>query len=340
MKWIAPAKDDDIVISTRIRLARNINHIVFPGALDARVSVDVVNTVFSALSNSDFRAQRISGMTTQQRYALMEQHMISPDMTKNENGGVVISDDQHICVMVNEEDHLRIQTIYPGDQLDLALDSAMRVDDLLNERLEYAFDPRLGYLTACPTNVGTGLRASAMLHLPAMSITSQIQPIITAMGKVGLTVRGIYGEGTEASAAIYQISNQVTLGVSEKELTQKIQAMAQQVIHSERTEREKILSNNRVFAEDKIFRALGTLKYARSITTIEAFELLSHLKIGAAAGLINGLEQCDLNRLMIEIQPSVLQQTNNSNLAEEQRDEVRASVIRDALAGASVSGNN
>ena len=245
--------------------------------------------------------------------------------------GVAFGPSEIIAVMVNEEDHLRSQVILSGFELDQAWDRMERVDETLEQELDFAFSPQFGYLTACPTNVGTGMRASVMLHLPALMMTKQIEKVFQAVTKINLAVRGLYGEGTQASGDFYQISNQVTLGVSEASVIDNIKRVVPRIIQYERNVREHLLSDDRLALEDKVFRARGVLTNARSITSEETMDLLSAYRLGVNAGLIDDLPVEAVNELFVVTQPGHLQKMEGRELDPAERDRIRARFVREKL---------
>lgn len=330
--------ESDIVISSRIRMARNIEGIPFPHYLNEDLANEVIHKVYEGVTlgndslKKDFKLMNINTLDDIQRLNYIEKHLISPDLARNtKTGSMLINSDETISIMINEEDHIRIQCLLPGLQLDKALDIADKIDDLLEEKINYAFDEELGYLTACPTNIGTGIRASVMIHLPALSLTGYIQAVLRAAGQIGLAVRGIYGEGTEFIGNLYQISNQVTLGLTEGEIIGNLHDVTMQIIEKERTARKNLLEARKVDLEDKIFRSYGILSNARKITGNEAMQLISDVKLGVHLGLIDKVKVEKLNQLITMIQPGYLQKYYGQQLSPVDRDIKRAELIRNTL---------
>ncbi len=330
--------DTDIVISSRIRMARNIADIPFPHHLSETSAKEVTTKVYNSIisGNSclreEFILKAMKDLDEIERLNYIEKHLISPDLAKNIiSGNMLINKEETISILINEEDHIRIQCLLPDLQLDKALDTANKIDDLLEENIDYAFDEKLGYLTACPTNVGTGIRASVMLHLPALKLTSHINAILRAAGQIGLAVRGIYGEGTEFTGNIYQISNQVTLGVREDEIIGNLYEVTRQIIKKENAARERIFTNQKIDLEDKLFRSYGILKNARKITANEAMQLISDVKLGANMGIIKEVNIEKLNCLTPMLQAGFLQKHYKTKLSANERDIRRAELIRDTL---------
>ncbi|MHB0884681.1 MAG: protein arginine kinase [Bacillota bacterium] len=329
----------DIVISSRIRLARNLSSAPFPHVLRAEGAEDVVRrieTAFKALRAEgrlkDHTFVRVDQLPPLNRQVLVEKHLISPQHAQEDKPTALITDPQQtVSVMVNEEDHLRIQCLLPGLQLEKAWAMANAVDDALEERLDFAFGERLGYLTACPTNVGTGLRASVMLHLPALILTNQAARVGHAVVKLGLAIRGLYGEGTEALGNMFQVSNQVTLGQTEEEIIDNLHGVTEQLVSNEMNARKFLMSENRSQIEDRVNRAYGILANARIMSSQEAMQLFSDLRLGADLDLLRLNRKKTLNELMVVTRPAYLQQLAGGELEPLQRDIRRASLIRETL---------
>lgn len=336
MIWYKQKNDDDIVVSTRIRLARNILKYPFPNRMTIEqknmATKEIEDTILnsnSTLSN-EFITYHINEMSDVDKQVLLEKHLISPDLLKKNDSAVMISKDDSMSIMIMEEDHLRLQIILGGYCLDEAYETANRVDDVIDEHLKYAFDKDFGYLTSCPTNTGTGLRASVMMHLPALTMTDNIQRIISSAGKLGIEVRGLYGEGSVAYGSLYQISNRVTLGISEREIIENVKNIVTQIRELERDARNKILENNREYLEDKFYRAYATLKFARIITSNEAKSLISDVIMGKNMGILNDINE-NLIELMILVEPASVENMAKMRLSPQQRDYERAKLIREKL---------
>lgn len=329
--------DSDIVISSRIRLARNVRQYTFPiRATNAELQqlVEKFNLEFAGKSYGEdyqFELIKMNDLNQLARQVLIEKHLISPHLAKNEHGAVLLSENEAVSIMINEEDHIRIQCLFPGFQLGEALRVASALDDWIEEKIEYAFDEKRGYLTSCPTNVGTGLRASVMMHLPALVLTHQMNRIIPAINQLGLVVRGIYGEGSEAQGNLFQISNQITLGKSEQDIVEDLRGVVMQLIQQERSARERLLQHSKLGLEDRVFRSYGTLAYSRIIDSKEASQCLSDVRMGIDLGLIPNGSRCILNELMVLTQPGFLQQYAGEQLNPHERDIRRASLIRARL---------
>lgn len=330
--------ESDVVLSSRIRLARNFKQYPFPSRMNkedrAKVLEEVKNAIFS---NNGTMAKKflfvdIHEMTPFDRLVLMEKHLISPDFVSGqEDSGVIISKDEKVSIMINEEDHIRIQCLSAGMQLESAWKMGNKVDSILEEKIDFAFNDKYGYLTCCPTNIGTGIRASAMLHLPALIMTGYIKGILEACGKLGIAVRGIYGENTEASGNMFQISNQITLGQSEEEIINNIKNITFQIIEQERMLRDELYKQNPHRFEDKVCRSLGVFSNARIMSSEESLKLLSDVRLGVDMGIIKNINIEDLNNIMLIIQPGNLQKKAGKPLDPNERDIKRAEFIREKL---------
>ena len=326
------APEDDIAVSTRIRLARNLSGLPFPARMTPEqrreLNLKVKNAVLQ--SNTPFAKSLkyidMADVPQTEIAAMVERHIISPEFAEeNADRAIIISADESISIMIGEEDHVRIQVILGGLQLEKAYETAEQLDSLLYNELHFAFDRSLGFLTECPTNLGTGLRASVMLHLPVTESNGEISSIAETVGKIGFTVRGMYGEGTKASASMYQVSNQITLGISEKNAIDNLKIITAQLIDKERKARNGL---NKIKLEDMCFRALGTLQNSRILSSKEMMDLLSRIKLGISMGII----KTDVLpiKLFIEGQPNMLMK-KYGQLEPEERDIYRAAFIRDAL---------
>lgn len=328
--WINKAKDDDVVVSTRIRLARNLKDEFFPSIMDEQTGERVYSKVKDMLNTvGDFKFVKMKDVSPTDKHAMVEKHIISRELEQSPMGGLAKLGDESIVIMVNEEDHLRMQAITAGFELDRAFEAMMTVHEQVKDN--FAFDKQFGYLTACPTNAGTGMRASAMLHLPAIIMTGQLANISNAVSKMGMTVRGIYGEGSDAVGNMVQLSNQITLGLNEREIADNLKAVASKIIDNERSARNMIYDAKKMQIEDQVLRSLGLLKYAKKLSSKETISMLSDVKMGVALKVIAGIEYNDLHRLMMETAPCLLQQQLGRDLAESDRDIERAKIIKEAL---------
>jgi protein arginine kinase len=335
MKGMGP--EEEIVISSRIRLARNINGLPFPPlASDAQREkmLALVHSVLQEQSEhfTDMSLIHMGSLSSICRQVLVDKHLISPlQMKECHAGAVILRADEVISIMVNEEDHLRIQCLLPGLQLERGWREASRYDDYLEQSLDYAFHEELGYLTTCPTNVGTGLRASVMLYLSALAFTGQLTHFLTAVNQVGLVVRGIYGEGSEMVGGLCQISNQITLGHSEEEIWQNLYSVIRQLINQEKKARQQLLNQQREKLADRAGRAYGILKHARLLDAKETMQLISDVRLGVDLGLLRQVPLEILNELLTLISPGCLQYLKGRNLSPYELNLERAIRVKQCL---------
>ena len=327
---------NDVVISTRIRLARNLKDYPFPCKLNSQGRENVIEKVRDAVKKSnspvasDFSFIKMSELTSSQSVSLVEKRLVSPEFISDTDGrALLISKDECFSIMINEEDHIRLQVITKGLSLEQAYDTADKLDTLLDENLDFAFDEKLGYLTQCPTNLGTGMRASVMLHLPALEKSRAISRIAGNLSKLGLTIRGAHGEGTEPKGALYQLSNQVTLGISEKAAIENLKNITEQLIAQENQARERLCSS--IDIQDAISRSLGILRSALVISHDEALKLLSNVRLGIVSKQITDVSTETIDKLMLAVEPATLTVTLNKNLSAHDRDIERAKLIRAEL---------
>ena len=326
----------DVVLSTRVRLARNLKDYPFPCKLNVQGKEKIIESVKKAITESnsavadDFKLIRLGDLDPRQSVSLVEKRLVSPEFISEAEGrALLLSKDESLSIMINEEDHIRLQVIKSGLSLDEAYDTADRLDTLLDENLSFAFDEKLGYLTQCPTNLGTGMRASVMLHLPALEKSKAIGRIADNLNKLGLTIRGAHGEGTEPQGALYQLSNQVTLGISEKAAVENLKSITQQLVAQEEQARERICAS--IDVQDTISRSLGILKYARVISHEEALRLLSNVRLGIASGLIDEISIATVDKLMADVEPATLSVNLGKSLSPHDRDIERAKLIQSEL---------
>jgi protein arginine kinase len=334
--WELAGPGDDTVISSRVRVARNIAGMPFPPAMTELQGDAVAQRIISAVQKDEslvnYRFMQLRLMDENSRMELVERHVASKDLVRNPDvGAILLSADETVSLMINEEDHLRVQGLLPGSQIVEAAARALNAEAAIEKEVPFAFEKSLGYLTSCPTNVGTGMRASMMLHLPALKLIGMLKILIDSVMKAGLAVRGIYGEGSEALGDMFQVSNQITLGVTEDDITATIRAVCEQIVAKERDARDLLLSNKRLETEDRLLRSWGVLKYARSMGSKEFMQLLSDTRLAVAMGFITCVDQTDLNLLMIAAQPAALQRHVGKELTQEERDIVRANYIRGVL---------
>lgn len=327
--------NDGIILSTRIRLARNLDKTPFPAILKKDEKEKITETLSDSImkSNStlskDFKLYNLNEMSPVEKTAMAEEHLISLEMIKSNDGAVLVNTDKTMSIMLMEEDHIRLQIIKGGYCLDEAFDLADKVDNVMEESLTYAFDEKFGYLTACPTNVGTGLRASVMMHLPALVMTGNITRVLQSFSGVGIAVRGLYGEGTDAEGALYQISNSVTLGLSETEIIEKLKTVVERISEMEKQAREYLMKNRADDLKDKLMRSYGILKYAVKITSKEAKTMLSEVMLAQNMGIIECDGQMTPLELIVRTAPSVI--SGEESLTPDERDKKRAEFIKENL---------
>ncbi|HAH96075.1 MAG TPA: protein arginine kinase [Firmicutes bacterium] len=327
----------DVVLASRARLARNLQDLSFPGHASEATMKEVLRRVEQAVNairadHSPLKLTRMEDLPLLERQILVEKHLVSPQhIERPQHRAVILNADESVSTMVNEEDHLRIQAILPGQQISEATAAADKMDDLLEERLDYAFHEEKGYLTACPTNTGTGMRVSVMVHLPALSMIDQTRRLLSALSQIGLNVRGIYGEGSEAYGDIYQISNQMSLGRTEEEILYNLQTACAQLVESERTARDAIVRDSKLQVEDKVWRAFGTLSQARLLTSEEALRLTSDVKLGTDLKIIPDMKSIYLKELLFVTSPGILQKIIGREMSPGERDQYRAMLVRDLV---------
>ncbi len=329
-KWLEEkAPECDVVVSTRIRLARNLEGVPFPSRIRNRADIEKVHegAKSSLLKSSEFKYSKLADMQEISRRALIERHIISSELANNSNSGLITSRDESLSVMIMEEDHYRLQSLGSGLSLNKAYSAADQLDKMLSDGVNYAFNDRFGFLTSCPSNTGTGLRASLMLHLPALTATKGIPRITSMISKVGMTVRGAHGEGSAALGSFYQISNQVTLGVTEQEILSRLVSTANKVIDFERNTRKELYKSLGIMLEDKIWRAMGILTHARRIGDAEAQKLISDVAFGVSLGIVKGLSPSLLYETMMNSRPAIIAEQKKSGITQ-QNDIARADIIR------------
>lgn len=318
-----------VIVSTRIRLARNIAGLPFLQNMDEKAAKEVILNVADALG-SDYKLTQLKDLSIVDKQILVEQHLISPDLAKSKYGALILNKEQTVSVMLNEEDHIRMQCILPG----LAIGKAHKIIDELDKKIEktikYAYDKQFGYLTACPTNVGTGMRASVMMHLPALTMQGRMTDIIRTLSKFGLTVRGLYGEGSEALGNMYQLSNQVTLGISESEIIGTIDNSATHLANMEKDTAKAVYEKNKIELEDKLYRSYGIFKNAHKLDSKEMMSLISDIWLAVSLGLLKGISYKKLYELMVNAQPAAILKQSGTDISVQERDYIRAKLIREA----------
>ncbi len=328
--------EGDVVISTRIRIARNLKDYPFVNKL----SKDGLSQVSSFISNvikncncdvfKGFKEIDMSKLDQLDSVSLVEKHIISPEFASNRNNRkLLLCNDESISIMINEEDHIRLQVMSEGFDLNKAYEIADKIDTELGKRLNFAFDNELGYLTQCPTNLGTAMRASLLLHLPALQESGAMNRIANNLSKLGLTIRGTYGEGSESKGALYQLSNQVTLGISENTAIENLKNIAMQLVEQERATRHSMIKNIEI--SDSILRSYGIFLNARMISNDEFMNLISNIRFGISVGLIKNISYEDINKLIVNSQPATLMLKYNKNMTPGERDQKRAELIHEVI---------
>lgn len=336
-EWLkGTGPNSDIVMSSRLRLARNLDKLPFSHWADKKQQEYVLGAIFDAAKSIGYLKEalflKLKDLSDVDRIFLVERHLMSPEHAKDvECKGLIIDPKEIVSIMVNEEDHLRIQVLQSGFNLVEAWRIIDAIDTELSKKLSFAYSTRWGYLTACPTNTGTGLRGSIMLHLPSLVFTGQVNKILQATAKLGLNIRGLYGEGTEASGNMFQVSNQFALGRTEEEIVDSIQRIINQIVSREEVSRRMIATKSRDALVDRIWRAYGTLKSAHIITSNETIALLSAIRLGVDLGIVKNLNRRMVNELLILTQPAHLQKLEGKILTANERDMKRAELIRDRL---------
>lgn len=332
-KWyLGTGAQNDVVISTSIHLARNIKQFPFPASLSMQDKLKVNSIIKNAtdeLASYSFNYYEMKTLSQAEVVSLAERHLVSPEFASSSDGrALLLTEDEAVSVMLNEEDHIRLQVMYAGFALDEAYRTADEIDNRLSEKIQFAFDDRLGYLTQDPTALGTGMKASVVLHLPALVSSSQITKLITTVSKLGLSLRGSYGEGAAAKGDLFRLSNTITLGISERAAIENLKSIALQIAAQERVAREEIFKES--VMEDRVFRAYGVLKYARMIDTSEFMDLISLVRLGAVKGIIN-MNSAQLEALMIQMQPATISLSVDRPLDKVERDKLRAQMVRQSL---------
>src|SRR5512142_90303 len=327
---------DRIVMSSRVRLARNLKEFAFPGWAKKPERIRVLELIRPAIQSlpemKESFSDTMDSLSSLDKQILVERHLISREhAAKSAGSGLVLNREESLCFMINEEDHLRMQALRPGLQLRQAWGTIDQADSALEKKLDYAFNPELGYLTACPTNIGTGIRVSAMLHMRGLVLAEQINPIIQSVNKLGLAVRGLYGEGTEALGNVFQVSNQMTLGESELAIVDRLEKVLAQIIEHEENARASLLEKKPKMVYNHIGRAYGILANAHSISSKETMNLLSLMRLGVDVGLFPGMERSLVDELFILTQPAHLQKQHSEKLSAEERDLLRADMVRERL---------
>lgn len=335
MNWyLENGKDSDVVISTRIRLARNINNKPFESKCSKEEMKKIVDKMESLTNNIGYNLKllKLKDMDDITKLSLVEKRLISPEFiaNKNEDGAILINDDENICIMINEEDHLRIQVFSAGLETKVLLDLATELDEKINSQIDYAYNDKYGFLTNCPTDAGTGMRASVMIHLPALTETGNIRKILDIANSFGMNIRGIYGEGSKSKGDIYQISNKQSLGISERDIIKNLELITEKIIEQERLAR-KHLGKNSIELEDIVYRAFGILNSCRKLSLSEARELISKIKLGTDLGIIKEMTDSKVAKLDLYVKNANLQKYFGKQLQGYERDIKRAEIVKQII---------
>lgn len=332
--YLQNGKESDVVISSRIRLARNLVNFPFMTKLDKNTKQTIEKTIKEMTPTLGYGLKfvRLKDMDDITKMALVEKHLVSPNfvLNKEEMGAMLINDDENISIMINEEDHLRIQVMNAGFDLENLMNLSIELDEKIGNSCMYAYNENYGFLTACPTNVGTALRVSVMVHLPGLTTTGNIRKILEVINNFGMNIRGIYGEGTKVGGDMYQVSNKQTLGISETEIIKNLKRITEKIIEQERLAR-KILTKDNIELEDKVYRAFGILTNAKKISSEEARDLLSEIKLGTDLGIIKELDDLKVKKLQLYTKPANLQQYLGKQIESYERDIRRAEVIKQII---------
>lgn len=332
--YLQNGKESDVVVSSRIRLARNLANFPFMIKTDKTMQEKIEETIKEITYNLGYGIHflKLKDMDEITQMSLVEKHLVSPNfiLNKQNEGAILINDDENISVMINEEDHLRIQVMASGLELDNLMNLAIELDEKIGSKLPYAYSEKYGFLTACPTNCGTGLRASVMVHLPGLARTKNINKILEVINNFGMNIRGVYGEGSKASGDMYQISNKQTLGISEAEIVKNLKLITEKIIEQERLAR-KILAKDSIELEDRIYRAFGIFTNCIKISSEEARELLSEIKLGTDLGIINEINDLKVKKLQLYTKPATLQKYFGKQMDNYERDMKRAEAIKQIM---------
>ena len=342
LSWFGTTGEaSDVVLSSRVRLARNFDRLPFPNRANQKQLAQVQNLISSvftkieAVSGQPYDVVGMDAITEVERNILAEKQLISTRMAKTpEYRSAYISEDRNVSILINEEDHLRIQCMASGLNLAQPFDDASKIDDVIEEKLDLAFDERLGYMTTCPTNLGTGLRASVILHLPGLVYTRNMHNITNIAQQLGISVRGLYGEGSETVGNMFIVSNQLTLGFSEQGLIENLTSSVSEIVSHERRARKALVAYSKTRLEDAVWRAYGILQYARSLGESEVLELISKVRMGIDMGLLHGAPPERFSEILIASRPSYIRNlVGNDNLSQAELDRKRAEMVRRVLAG-------
>lgn len=339
--WLSMKRDTGIVISSRVRLARNIKDVAFPERADEDTRIRLCNELLrtckkmSTLANPLFLDMGSLGPVDKE--VLKERHLISNELSRKGAGsGLIVAEDERIAIMINEEDHFRLQAMSPGMNLPAVWKKIDAVDSEMESHVNYAFSPHFGYITACPTNVGTGLRASVMMHLPGLRLMDEVEPVIKGLNRIGLEVRGLLGEGTEAWGDMFQISNRITLGETEEAIITSLLQVAKKLVNHEQNARTRLMEQKKTHVLDHVGRAFGILSHAQVLSSKETVDMLSRLRLGIEFNIVKNVTVTRINEVMLLTQPGHLQKIASKVLDPEERDELRAQIVKQKLKGISI----
>ena len=335
--WLSgEGSDSQVVLSSRVRLARNIANSPFPSRADTNRRESILSFVKNTVEKSESLSRGTfvdcAKLDDLDRSFLVERHLASVELTRSRDScALLIGEKENTSLMINEEDHLRVQALSSGLEIRKAFEMADEMDEDLSGSLEFAFDPTFGYLTACPTNTGTGMRASVLIHLPGLALTREIEKVISQINKLGLVVRGFYGEGSDVWGNLFQVSNQTTLGRSEEDIVESLERVTRQIIEYEENARKRLFSEAPDQIEDKIWRAFGILKHARTLTSEEVLNMLSAIRLGIGTGIVKTLSLPQVNEILALSQPAHLQKHFKKRMEPGERDRIRAELVRSKL---------
>lgn len=332
--YLQNGKESDVVISSRVRLARNMKEFNFPNSYSKEEAKMILNKIKDITPSLGYGLKfiELKDIDDITKISLIEKHLISPDfgIAKKENTAMLINEDENICIMINEEDHIRLQVFSSGFDIENLIDLAVEIDEKLSELVNYAYSEKYGFLTACPTNLGTSARVSVMVHLPALTLTGNITKVLDVVNNFGMNIRGIYGEGTLSQGNVYQIFNNQSLGITEKEIIKNVKVITEKVIEQERLAR-KYLTKNALELEDRLYRSFGTASYAKKLSADECRKLLSDVKLGTDLGIIKELTDFKVNKLLLYTKPGNMQKYFGKQLTSYERDIKRAEIIKQIL---------
>ena len=332
--YLQSGKESDVVVSTRVRFARNIKEFPFTTKYKKEDAINIINELKNVIPDVGYglKILKLKDMDDTTTLSLIEKHIISPDfaLSRKETGAIALNEEENICIMINEEDHLRIQIFSAGFEIENLLNLGIEIDEKIGKKINYAFNENYGFLTACPTNVGTGMRISVMVHLPALTKTGNINKILDVVNGFNMNIRGIYGEGSNSQGNMYQISNKQTLGISEQETIKNLKLIIEKIIEQERLARNYLMKNS-LELEDKIYRSFGILDNCKKISSKECKELLSDVKLGTDLGILNKLTDLKVNKIEIYTKPANLQKYVGKQLNSYERDIKRAEIIKSII---------